>query len=319
MPSKTITLYDPVFGLVAGHGDASLTVSDADDRFFEIPDQTGNNQTAFLNGSPVTINAIEQAIGPQVIIALVGGIEVSLSLVPVRITVESGFFDDTYIYFPGLPEGANILVGLSVPLLFPSDVAIPLCLGAETLLKTETGLKAIGEIQPGDLVLTLDDGPQEVLWIGKQRVNFVTNPEMSEHKPILIKKDAFGEGKPFKDLTVSPQHAVMFAGWEAAYFTGEEEIFAVAKSLVNGRTVLQIEDCAEVDYCHILFGDHQVIWAQGLTVESLFLGDLALDSLMEHKRAELLAVFPNIGDVEQRFLHRARAKAKSYEIAAMLA
>lgn len=318
MPSRTITLFSPLLGLVSGTGSDSLTLTDADDKFFELPDQTGNNQAAFLNGSPVTINAIEQAVGPQLVVALVGGVQVSLSLIPVRITIEDGLFDDSYIYFPGLPDGAKIVVGLSVPLLFPSDVSIPLCLAADTLLRTREGLKPIGEIVPGEEVMTLDGGAQMVRWVGRQYVDFAHNPEMREHLPIMIKKNAFGEGKPFRDLTLSPQHAVMFDGWEASYFTGEDEALAIAKALVNGRSVVRIEDCDAIDYCHILFDQHHVIWAHGLPVESLFLGDLAADKLLAQKRRELLDIFPDLTDMNKRFEHRARARIKTFEVAAML-
>ncbi|WP_226782485.1 Hint domain-containing protein [Oceaniglobus trochenteri] len=317
MPSKSIILYDPVLGLVSGPGDALLTLQDVDDKFFEIPDQTGNNQSAELDGNPVTINAIEQAIGPQLIVAKVGGVSVNLSLTPVRITVESGLIDDTYIYFPGLPDGAEILVGVSVPLLFPNDVAVPLCLAGDTLVRTAEGLRPIREIRPGDQVHTLDGGLQTVCWTGRQHVDFVHCPEMQKHLPIMIRKDAFGEGRPFCDLTVSPQHSVMFDGWEVDYFTGEEEVLAIAKSLVNGKSVVRLEDCAEIEYCHILFEQHHVIWAHGLPVESLFLGDLATDSLLTHKREELLDIFPNVAAMKKSFPQRVRARIKSFEIAAM--
>lgn len=318
MPARTITLYRPVLGLVSGTGSDSLTLTDVDDNFFEVPDQTGNNQTALLNGLPRTINSIEQAIGPQLIVAAIGGVQVNLSLTPVRITVESGLIDTSFIYFPGLPDDANILVGLSVPLIWPTDISIPLCLAADTLLRTTGGLKTIGEIAVGDEVLTMDMGPQVVRWVGRRHVDFVRYPLMQRHAPIMIKKDAFGAGKPFRDLTLSPQHCVLFEGWEAEYFTGEDEAFAVAKALVNGKSVVQLNDCPEIDYCHILLDEHHVIWAHGLPVESLFLGDLAADDLLGHKREELLELFPSLADIGNRFRHRARVRVKSIEVAVMM-
>lgn len=318
MPTATLTLYNPLLGLVSGTGDNTLVLTDADDSFFEIPDQTGDNQTAELDGTPVTINAVEQAIGPQLIVASVDGVEVSLSLTPVRITVEDGLVDDSYIYFPGLPEGANIVAGVSLPLAFPNDVPVPLCLASDTLVRTQEGLKPIGEIRPGDMVMTLDGGPQPVCWIGRQHVDFLHCPEMSKHLPVLIKKNAFGEDRPFRDIVLSPQHAVMFDSWAAEYFTGHDEVFAVAKTLINGKSVVRLDQCEEIDYCHILFDQHHVIWAHGLTVESLFLGDIAADTLLSHKREELLTLFPTLASMQKNFKQRARAKVKTHEALVML-
>jgi hypothetical protein len=101
------------------------------------------------------VNAIEEAVGVQLVTALVGGVQVQLELTPVRITIEAGLLDDQFIFFPGLPEGADILVGLSVPLLFPSDVDVPLCLAADTLIRTPDGLRPAREIKAGDLVETV--------------------------------------------------------------------------------------------------------------------------------------------------------------------
>ncbi|GHA40722.1 hypothetical protein GCM10008927_01190 [Amylibacter ulvae] len=317
MPDSTITLFDPFLGLVSGSGDATMLLTDSDDDMFDLPDQTGDNQAAYLDGLSVTVNDIEQAIGPQLVVAMVDGLQVELSLTPIRITVEDGFFDKSYVYFPGLPEGAEILIGLSLPLLFPLDGQIPLCLCSKTLLKTDRGLKPIGEICVGDMVATLDNGHQAVRWVGKQCVDFMNNPEMQNHTPILIQKNAFGENRPFQELILSPQHAVMLDGWEPLVFTGQDEVFASAKSLVNETSVCNLPDCTEIEYCHILFDQHHVIWAQGLTVESLFLGDLAKDHILHQKRAELLSVFPDLDALRKNFKQRARSKVKPYEVAAM--
>ena len=318
MPLRNITLFSPLLGIVSGTGDATLTLQDTDDNVFELPDQTGDNQSAFLDGSPVTVNAIESALGPQLVTILLDGATVQLSLTPVQVTIEAGLFDDTYIYFPELPPGASITVGLSLPLLFPNDVSVPLCLAAETLIRAENGLKPIGDIEAGELVHTVDSGLQKVLWSSRRTVNFDEMPELKRHQPILVRKNAFGDGQPFRDLILSPQHCVVFDTWEAAYFTGEDAVMAPAHSLANGRTVVRLHDCQQVTYSHILFEEHHVIWAHGMTVESLFLGDLAIGTLATDRQTELLDLFPNIREGIKGIHQRARPRLKGPEAAVMM-
>ena len=318
MPERTITLFDPVLGLVSGSGDATLTLQDNDDGFFEVPDQSGNNQTALLDGDVVTINSITSALGAQLVVAIVDGAQVELSLTPVRVVVEAGLIDESYIYFPGLPEGAEIILGASVPLVFPDDVAIPLCLAHDTLIRTPHGLRQIGDIRPGDLVDTVDGGAQTVVWIGTRQIDFETMPEMQKHRPVLIRRNAFGDGRPYRDLVVSPQHSIVFDSWEASYLTGVEEAMAPAKALVNGSSVVKLHDCEKVTYCHLLFDRHHVIWAHGMPVESLFLGDLAVDTIKQESRDELRAIFPNLAKAQGNFRQRARTRMTTPEAALMM-
>ncbi|WP_172975887.1 Hint domain-containing protein [Sulfitobacter sp. THAF37] len=295
-----------------------MTLQDDDDAFFEVPDQTGDNQTATLDGTEVTINSIQTALGAQLITVLDGGVEVQLSLTPVRVTVETGLFDTSYIYFPDLPEGAEITVGLSLSVLFPNDYDVPLCLAHDTLVRTPGGLRQIGDIRHGDLVDTVDEGPQDVKWVGLRDIDFNRMPEMRKHRPILIRKGAFGDGHPYRDLVVSPQHAIVFDSWEAAYLTGTEESMVPARALVNGTSVVQMHDCERVTYCHLLFDRHQVIWAHGMPVESLYLGDLAVDTIRYENRQELHDVFPDLAQVQNRFKQRARPRMKSPEAAVLM-
>jgi hypothetical protein len=51
-----------------------------------------------------------------------------------------------------------------------------------------------------------------------------------------------------------------------------------------------------VHYHHVLFDRHQVIWADGAAVESLYPGPMAIRTLCPQDRARLLSLFPELAD-----------------------
>ncbi len=295
MPSRSFSLYNPFLAL--GPPVATLRLIDDDDRSFEAPlDASGNNQSAELDGVPVTINALEQAVGPQLVVAMVGGVQVSLSLTPIRVTIESGFIDDTYILFPNLPLGASI-VSVSLPLVFPNDVAVPLCFCGETLIETANGAERATDIAPGDLVQTVDRGLQPVRWVGRRHIDFTRSPELERHKPIRFERGALDGEAPYRPLRLSPMHKLLMGDWRTQLHFGQDEALVPAKSLINGTSIRQDTEAHEVEYVHLLFERHEVVVAEGALAESLFLGDLAMNGPRFGVRDELLSIFPDIEDV----------------------
>lgn len=315
MSSQSYALFTPV--LAIGNGVGTLTLTDTNDFFFEVPDAVPGGQSALINGSPVTINAISAALGPQVVVALVNGINVELSLTPVRIIVDGVLFDTTYIVYPGLPEGAQV-ISVSLPLLFPDPVGLPVCLTTETRVRTDRGWVRAGRLQPGDLVMTMDHGLQPVRWIGRQHLAFRDQPLLDKFRPIRIAAGALGRHVPRWPLTVSPQHAILLQSPHAMLLFDDSEVFLAAKHLVNGTTVAVDRSCDEVTYCHILLDMHAVIEAEGAPVESLFLGPVALESVGCDARAEILALFPELASHPDTGMVRARTLLREYEARVLL-
>lgn len=295
MPSRTFSLYGP--NLNIGGPVAELMLSDADDAWFEAPDDLNNdNQSAFIDGVPVTINFIHEALGPQVIVAMVDGIEVSLTLTPLYIEVEDGVLDDYYIILPGLPPGAEI-ISATLPVFTTNSVALPLCLAGEAMVRTAEGMVPAIDLASGMLVHTRDRGLQPVRWVGRRHADFLRNPALRRHAPVVFQPGSIDGRAPHRRLPLSPQHKVLVCGWRAELFFGLDEALVPAKALINGTTVTQQADCRAVDYVHVLFDSHEVISAEGAPVESLFLGDVALGEECRDIREELLALFPEIDEI----------------------
>ena len=82
-----------------------------------------------------------------------------------------------------------------------------LCFAQGTWVTTPSGQVPIEELAAGDMVVTMDHGPQPIRWIGSSK-----RPATGNMAPILIRKGALGNTR---DLRVSPQHRMLLSGWQA--------------------------------------------------------------------------------------------------------
>lgn len=172
--------------------------------------------------------------------------------------------------------------GVLVPM--PVTDLPPACFTPGTMIRTESGERLIEDLQIGDLIVTRDNGVQPILWIGRREVK-----AEGDFAPILFETGALGNTAP---LLVSPQHRMLIEDWRAAYFCGWSEVFVQAKHLVNGTTVTQVSG-GTVDYIHLLFADHEVIYSHGIPSESYF-PQHAMETVDRGAQAELAVLFPHM-------------------------
>lgn len=159
------------------------------------------------------------------------------------------------------------------------------CFVRTTEIETVDGPVPVERLKVGDLLRTVDNGFQPLRWIGSRRV-----AAQGDFAPILFSKGALGNDKP---LRVSPQHRVLLSGWRAELFFGQPEVLASAKSLVNGDTIVR-EVGGEVEYFHILFDQHELVYSAGIETESFHPGRLGWSTLSQAAREEILNLFPEL-------------------------
>ena len=119
----------------------------------------------------------------------------------------------------------------------------------------------IEELRVGDKVLTRDHGPREIRWIGQQTVRAT-----GAFAPIVIKQGTLNNAH---DLIVSPNHRIFIYQRRDRVQAGRAEVLVKAKLLVNGVNVVQSEG-GFVDYFQLLFDSHEIIYAEGIAAESMF-------------------------------------------------
>lgn len=201
------------------------------------------------------------------------------------------FTDGTWgarIHDNSLPAGTNHAQVESITLgtwdgieydgVYTSSVDQPfVCFVAGTLIETADGPQRIETLRPGDMVLTRDRGFQALRWVGMRRVAGV-----GKNAPVRIAAGTFGEHQA---LCLSPQHRVLLLAGT--------EVLATTKHLVNG-TSIRSAPRPFVIYIHLLFDRHEIIYAEGLAVESLWLGPQARRVLSRQSWEQICAIFPRL-------------------------
>jgi hypothetical protein len=197
-----------------------------------------------------------------------------------------------------------------------------ICFTPDTRLATPIGPRMIRDLQPGDMIETRDNGPQEVLWCGHRRMTGARLYAMPHLRPIRFKAGALGIGRPDEDLLVSPQHRMLLKGPAAQALFNTPEVLVAAEDLLNDQTVIVDHTLREVTYVHILLQRHNVIWANGLESESFHPSNTALDTVDPGQLGSLLQLLPgaganphSYGDYARRNLSSSEAAILRYEMA----
>lgn len=192
--------------------------------------------------------------------------------------------------------------------------ATPYCFVSGSLISTDVGDILVENLCVGHTLLTRDNGPQPIQWIGSRKMFGAC---AAHHKPILIKANALGNDLPKRDLLVSPQHRILVTDWRAELMFGASEVLIAAKHLVNGDTIRVADDLKEFEYFHILFDTHQTIFSEDLPTESFHPGDMAMLSLTESSRNEVLELFPELTDDVASYGPATHTSLKAFEARAL--
>lgn len=184
------------------------------------------------------------------------------------------------------------------------------CFSRGTLIRmADDSEKRIEHLREGDLVQTQDNGAQPVRWVGGR-----TARAFGHLAPVVIAKGALGN---HSDLIVSQQHRMLLSDWRAEVMLGSQEVLVKARDLVNGDTIY-IRQGGVVEYFHILFDTHEIVFAEGIPSESLHINGSTLDSLGADSRAEIIELFPELATCPQVSAVASRMSLKSYEASALL-
>lgn len=169
--------------------------------------------------------------------------------------------------------------------------------------------RRIEDLNVGDMVLTRNDGPQQVRWIGQSTVRAV-----GEFAPIRIKAGALHNEH---DLLVSPDHRLFIYQRSDALGAGRSELLVRARYLVNGDTVVQ-QDGGFIDYFQLLFDHHQIIYAEGIAAETLLVDTRTRAALPQDLHDALADLLSDHGDQTHKDLEVSEALLKHPDAASIL-
>ena len=177
----------------------------------------------------------------------------------------------------------------------PGDVTVT-CFCAGTRVEVPGGTCAVEDLKVGDLVVTRDRDAQPIRWIGRRvvsREQLVANPKL---KPICVGAGSLGPGLPNKNLWVSRQHRFLTSSKLTKRMFGTPAAFVSAIKLTALPGIEVDDSVLSVMYYHLLFDQHEVIYAEGAPTESLYLGKEAICALSRPGRAEVATLFPDLFD-----------------------
>jgi len=215
----------------------------------------------------------------------------------------SGLIDPTDITWTGLESGTATLSDGTV-VTFSNIENVIVCFTAGTLIRTPYGARPIEALRAGDFVLTRDNGPQPIRWIGARTV-----AGQGTFAPVRFARGTVGNSA---DLFVSPQHRMLHRGPDAALYFSASEVMIAAKHLVGANGIAPAP-CARVTYIHMLFDRHEMVWANDALSESFHPGEEGLGALDAAAREELFGVFPELRADPAAYGQTARKVLRGFE------
>ncbi len=297
MPIRSFTIYQVSNSYVSSGGATTIsatftmTVKD-DDGLMQgtAATDTGTPQIFTVNGAPV--GGYQFYYNDTISI---GGVTQTVKTFQLSIngTTNSFVMSDTGTSIPGAGTGTGFALKNYTGYTPLSYSSLP-CFVRGTSIATEFGENRIESLKIGDMIVTKDHGLQAIRWIGSSCLtnrDLLAGPHLH---PIKIPAGSFGSNLPKRDLWVSPQHRILLTGWEVEVNFGLSEVLAPAKSLVGTNGISVGRNVTGVDYFHIMFDRHEVIYSEGLASESFLVGDTIRDGMDKSQLAEILELFPEL-------------------------
>ncbi len=271
--SNVLIAADSVQGELIANTDDVL-VRPGDSRIVDVLANDINNST----GAAFVTHINDQTVSPGDSVVLTTGQTVTLNSDGTLTVVGNEISEDVAFTYEIASTEGDTAVGFVIVDTVP-------CFVAGTLIRTLVGDVPVENLKPGDLVYTRDDGLQPLRWIGRRVV-----PAEGVMAPVRIARNTFGDHDA---VSVSPQHRVLVRHSHAELLFGSSEVLIAAAHLIDGRSIRQVTG-GTVEYVHLLFDHHQVVWSNGLESESFLPGPQTTGSFEAGVMAELKAIFPEL-------------------------
>ncbi len=246
------------------------------DLVLDVPGGEQGTITGFSTGNTIDLRGVvytnavftQGTSGSPGTLTLSGGVSSPLSLL-----FEGNYAPDAFTAAPVTLSGVGVqlappatgaftVTSFAAPAPTDTVVTVISCFAAGTRIATAHGPVVVEVLQVGDRVVTADGRIEPIVWIGSRTIDCARHSNPDAVWPVRVAADALGSGRPWRDLFLSPDHAVFVEG-----------SLVPVKRLVNGASIAQVEQ-PKIAYYHIELAGHELILAEGLAVESyLDVGD----------------------------------------------
>lgn len=217
-------------------------------------------------GDPVAALARHQIMGErgglvEILVLQVGALRVFLPLGPLAA-------GEDYTLIASGPARADELVG-AAQVSFAAGTRVTVADGRQVPVEA---------LRAGDRVLTRDHGPRPILWTGRQTLR-----SEGSNAPVIIGAGALNNAD---DLVLSPDHRLFIYQRRDAIGAGGAELLVRARHLVDGDRIRR-HPGGHVDFHHLLFDAHEIIYVEGIPAESLLVSGEILAGLGEDLAREV--------------------------------
>jgi len=166
-----------------------------------------------------------------------------------------------------------------------SDIA-PVAFTRGTMITLADGSqRAIEDLAPGDRALTRDHGSQPVRWVGRRTVRAI-----GPYAPVVIARGVLSNES---DMVLSQYQRLFIYQRGGGRLAGTSEVLIRARDLVDGERVF-LRPGGFIDYFHLVFDQHEIIYAECVPTESLLIDDRTLGRLPEDLALEVAARLPEL-------------------------
>ena len=210
------------------------------------------------------------------------------------------------------PPGTTLTITETLDLTQIEIADVP-CFTTGSYVATPDGPRAVETLKVGDLVLTKDHGARSISWVGNRKISAKELSLTPALRPIIIEQGALGPNVPNQDMSVSPEHRMLVANDQVSMLFGVTDALVAARSMVNGDTIRVVQPEDGVEYIHLMFDRHEIIFVDGTETESFYPGEYTVNNLEDGPRKELLGLFPELGLKGHKFGKLARRSLKKAE------
>jgi hypothetical protein len=173
------------------------------------------------------------------------------------------------------------------------NVELMVCFAGPTLIATANGMTPARELRVGDWVQTAR-GMRPVRWVGRRHFDAAALRADPKLYPVKITAGALGQGLPERDLWVSRQHRILVKSPVCQRMFDEGEVLVAAIRLCELPGIAVDTAVEAVEYVHLLFDDHEIVYAEGALSESLLLGPMTEKAIGSAAVEEITKIFPEL-------------------------
>jgi hypothetical protein len=151
-------------------------------------------------------------------------------------------------------------------------------------------------LKSGCKVLTQDNGFQELTLTMSRVVDAKELQKNAKLYPVKITAGALGSGLPKRDLAVSRQHRMIAQSSIVKSMFGTITVLVAAIRLIKLPGIYVESTVESVEYYHLIFKNHEIIFAEGTPTESFLMNSETQKTLSSARWDEFVTLFPEARD-----------------------